>query len=244
MPRRIPDLQVYANPWHGPLDHNHRASSAVPWDPKDNPGRVSVGAHHRLDDDGELYFEFDQYEGTHSVALASLTGEAKAKRAQELIDNEPETLVLRANHAPVRVPNTLYFLQALRTHALLPADLATYVTAFGRESGFQPIEKRVASLPKERADAHEFHFQEKPDPKPRPAHGAGRLGMQHAHRPLSAVIAAPTGTAPTEEAHVAAARAALAETSKRLAEEAAKKTPAGQTSAPAGAPTTTAPKGQ
>jgi hypothetical protein len=235
---------VYANPWHGPLDHNHRANTAVAWDPKDNPGRVHVGAHRRLDDDGEFYFEFEQYEGTHAVALGALSGDARKTRSQELIDNAPETLVLREKHAPVRVPNTLYFLQALRCHALLPADLATHVTAFGRESGFRPIEERVASLAKERADAHEYHFQEKPYPKPLPAHGAGHLGMQHANRPLSAVIAAPAGTAMTEKAHVDVAAAALAATSKRIAEDAAKKAAAGTTSAPPGAPTMTAPKGQ
>ena len=244
MPRKLPDLLVYANPWHGPLDHNHRACTAYPWDPKDNPGRGHVGAHHRLDDDGELYFEFEQYEGTHAPVLAALPPAERAAKAQELIDTSPDDLVLRANHAPVRIPNTLHYLKGIQSGALLAADLATYVTAFGREAGFRKVEALAPELSKGRADAHEYHFLEKPDPKPRPAHGAGRLGMSHAHRPLSAVVAAPKGTpnalTPNAgEKWVGAAKGALDATIAANAKKAG---------APAAGPVTTtpsdAPKGQ
>ena len=135
MPRRLPDLLVYANPWHGEIDKHHRVNSATPWDPKDNPQRVFVGAQHRLDDEGELYFEFAQYEGTHAVALASLPAgtpaETRKKVAEQLLDAAPDNLQLRDGHAPVPVPNTIYFQQRIRSHELLAAVLATHVTVLG-----------------------------------------------------------------------------------------------------------------
>jgi hypothetical protein len=249
MPRKLPDLQVYANPWHGPLDHNHRACTAYPWDPKDNPGRGHVGAHHRLDDDGELYFEFEQYEGTHAPVLAPLKGEERKAKAQELIDTDPDGLVLREKHAAIRIPNTLHYLKGIQSGALLAADLATYVTAFGRSAGFHPVEELASDLAKHRAEAHEYHFGEKPDPKPRPAHGAGRLGMAHAHRaiedrPQSAVIAAPPGTPNALTPGAAekwgqAAKGALDSTIAANAKKAA-----AQAAAANPTPTTDAPKGQ
>lgn len=225
MPRKLPDLLVYANPWHGELDKHHRVNTACPWDPKDNPNRVFVGAQHRLDEEGEIYFEFSQFEGTHGVALAKLPKGADRKAAaQELIDSAPDNLVLRMGHEPVRLPNTVYFLQAIRCHAILAADLATHVTAFGREGGFLPIDKRVALLADGAFPAHKARTLEDADPKPRPAHGAGHLGESHAHRPLSAVVAAPPGTGTDKgPSFEAAAQAQLKATQDALAKEAAKK---------------------
>jgi hypothetical protein len=228
MPRQIPPLLVYANPWKGQLDHNHRANTAVPWDPKDNPGRVFVGAQHRLDEDGELYFEFSQYEGTHAVAIAALskdlTPEARVE-ALAKIAAEPDDLVLRKDHAPVRLPNTTYFLQALRNHSLLPADLATHVTAFGHEAHFRPIAERAASLSAERFEAHHALTFEAADPKPRPAVGAGRVGLPTGHRPVSAVVAmSPEAAKAAKDAagaklRRAAMNATLAKTMKALREQ-------------------------
>jgi len=248
MARKLPDLLVYANPWHGPLDHNHRANTAYPWDPKDNPGRGFVGARHRLDEDGELYFEFDQYEPTHaklaviaaarkSESAATLTrakdsAEAAFARAKDEAEHlghdeertahlaqaetdraaaiaaaeqvhadtcakcgeppaEPDELVLRASHAPVRIPNTRHYLKGVQSGALLPADLATHVTAFGNATHFQKPQDAAANHARWRAEAHRAKHLEDPDPKPRPAVGAGRLGESHAHRPLSAVVYVP-----------------------------------------------------
>ena len=44
----------------------------------------------------------------------------------------------------MRIPNTLHYLKGIQSGALLAADLATYVTAFGREAGFRKVEALAA----------------------------------------------------------------------------------------------------
>ena len=89
MPRILPALLVIANPWHCELDKHHRANAAVPWDPKDNPGRGHVAAQRRVDEDGDIYFEFDQYEPTLAVTAAkakAFRAAAKVQADQALVD--------------------------------------------------------------------------------------------------------------------------------------------------------------
>lgn len=232
MARTQPTLKVYANPWHAPLDQNERANTACPVDPKDNKSRAFVGAHHKLDEDGDLYWEFTQYEGTHGAAHAlhaaavkglALAEDAAKPEGAKAIDASrkalealpPDSLVLRAGHAPITLPPTLYYKQQIRNGTLWAADMATHRTAFGSDDHFLPIADRAALAPVHRAQAHKAKHLEEADPKPRPAVGAGRMGLPESARPLSAVIANPKGDPEL-------AKAALAETIKRIQAEALK----------------------
>jgi hypothetical protein len=189
---KLPTLAVYANPWHGPLDHNHRACSAVPWDPSDNPQRVHVGAAHRMVGSGEqaeIYFEYSQYEGTDGVALT-----------------------LRKGHEGITLPATRYFLEAIRNGSLWPADEKTHKLAFGNLAHYRPVADRAKEAPGHALDGHKYRTGEDAEPSPRPAVGEGGLGPQHAHRLLSSV----------NTVHAAAQeelRLALAESAKKQTDE-------------------------
>lgn len=231
MARKPPTLKVFANPWHGPLDENDRANTACPFDPRDNPGRGFVGAHHKLDEDGDLYWEFTQYEGTHGTAhaahanavkgLAYLPEADKDARAKAVAAIEasrkaleelpPDTLVLRAGAEAITLPPTVYYKQRIADGTLWAADKATHVTVFGHEHHFLSIEKRAELAPKHRHEAHLAHTLEKADPKPRPGLGMGLMGLPHAPFRVSAVIANPKGDPAFAKAALAKTIAALNE---------------------------------
>lgn len=139
-------LNVYANPWHGGLDHNERPCCAVPA-PHDGVSefydRRWIGASPKIDTDGELYFEFAQYGADW-----------------DLLPKAEPVIVANDVHQGPR------YRQAIAAGELLAADVATYRSVFGTERGYLPAAEIAAAEKAASLKAHEFHGRGPADPKP------------------------------------------------------------------------------
>lgn len=168
-------LYVFANPWHGPVDHHHRAQTAVAWDPDNhNPDRGFVGAVHRLDDEGHLYFEFAQFDHEHRLL--------EGAEPIEL----PEYGEKGRSH---------YYIAALRSRELLAADPVTHKKAFGHATHFRDPREEIEETRLARLAATSLHCScgdEEHGVKPMPKKGEGRIGLSTGHRSLAAVAPAPS----------------------------------------------------
>jgi hypothetical protein len=127
-------------------------------------------------------------QATRDAAIAAAA--AAHRDAHAVIAAEPEpvdSLVLRPDHAPILLPPSNYYMEAIRNYSLWAADEATHIAACGNAVHFVPVEKRAAAAPAESATRHRLTYQEDPDPEPRPAIGAGRIGAPKLARPLTLV---------------------------------------------------------
>lgn len=173
---KLKTYSVVANPFHGEPDHNHRSNGAVPWDPEHhNPDRGWVGAQLRLDEDGERYFEFEQF------------------------DHE---LNLDPDFKPIEIPaesplgKSAHYTQALRLGQLLPADEKTHKRARVPGDFVEPhvrLDHARAAHAAEIKRRQEAEEDDELEAKPRPKKGEGLLGPAHARRTLASCVVAADG---------------------------------------------------
>ena len=158
---------------------------------------------------------------------AAIDAALKAHReAHAAIAAEPEpvdTLVLRDDHAPVLLPPTDYYKNAIRNYSLWPADEATHIAAWGNAVHFRPVTERAAEAPAQSIIRHRRDWQEDPEPEPRPAVGAGRIGAPKHARPLTLVNPIAAANFKDREKNAAAIRAAAPAVLKQQLEESRKK---------------------
>lgn len=188
MPLKPRTLSVYANPYSH-VDEQGRPQGALPWDPQGhNPGRGWVGAH----------LEAVQTKAATSVVIKGVAYETEAAE-------HARTLVF--DHEPTTLPETPYYLAALRRGELFAADEAT-----AKMAGLKFVDPETAlaaakadAITRWKQQAHEYHGGDIPEALTGALHGKA-LGEARAKAAKDAAApkapAADTKTAPAPAQNV------------------------------------------
>ena len=128
---KIKLLKVMPNPYHCPPDHEGRPHGGVVFEPSWTRGGGPGDSNLR-------------HVGCRIVATQLREADAASQTSDDWDHAWEYTTV------PVLVPQTAYYLKALREHALLAADEEAHQAAFGTRAGFVDPELRLARMVSER----------------------------------------------------------------------------------------------